>query len=63
MQLDSRDEAFRQYVADQVEQQTRLLRRIADNTAALKVLAIVLLALLAVSLLVSLIGGFAAAGF
>jgi hypothetical protein len=37
------EELFRRYMAEQADAQTRQLRRIADNTAATRVAAIVLL--------------------
>lgn len=57
------DEMWRRYMADQADQQTRALRRIADNTATTKVLAIIVLVLLGFWLVVALVTGFTAAAF
>ncbi|GAB3305007.1 hypothetical protein GCM10027451_11130 [Geodermatophilus aquaeductus] len=46
------EELFRRYMAEQADAQTRQLRRIADNTAATRVAAIVLLVLVGLNLLI-----------
>lgn len=51
------DEMWRRYMAEQADQQTRQLRRIADNTATTRVLAVVGLILIGVWLLVAIIFG------
>lgn len=56
-----RDEMFRQYVAEQMEKQTRALNRIADNTAVVKVLAIILIVLIVLWVLFSIVAGISAA--
>ncbi len=57
MDINTSEELFRRYIAEQADAQTRQLRRIADNTAATKVAAIVLLVLVGLNLVFGLLLG------